>query len=157
MNLVITSGGTFLYAPLIQGGIAAFAINASTGALSNVVGPPFATANPPYSLAIGGGGQFLYSIGGILNPEIEGFSISAGSGALTTLAGSPFPAPSAMSSLVVDSSGKYLYATVQASTLAESQVFGFAIDSSSGNLSMVANSPFAAAPFPVNAVSLDIP
>ena len=156
VNLAITSDGNFLYSPLIPSGIAAFAVNRSTGALSNIAGSPFATTNQPFSLAIGGGGRFIYSIGGRSNNEIEAFTMDS-SGALTALAGSPFAMSSQLGSLTVDGSGKFLYATVWASTLSESAVLGFAIDSSTGNLTSLTGSPYNSAPFPVDSVILNIP
>lgn len=156
VNLIITNDGNFLYAPLIPTGIAAFAVNRSTGALSNVVGSPFATTNQPFSLAIGANAKFIYSIGGS-NNEIEAFTIDGNSGALTALPGSPFATPSQLSSLTVDNSGKFLYATVGPSTLSESAILGFAIDSSAGGLTPLAGSPYSSAPFPVDTITLNIP
>ena len=157
VNLVITSDGSFLYVPLIPSGIAAFAVNRSTGALSNIAGSPFATTNQPFSLAIGAGGKFIYSIGGSSNNAIEGFSIDGATGALTAVAGSPFAMPSQIGSLTVDASGKFLYATVWATTLSESAILGFAIDASTGSLTTLTSAPYNAPPFPVDTVSLDIP
>jgi 6-phosphogluconolactonase (cycloisomerase 2 family) len=157
VNLVITSDGKYLYAPLIPSGIAAFAVNRSTGALSNVAGSPFATTNQPFSLAIGAGGRFMYSIGGSSSNEIEAFTIDGSNGSLTALAGSPFAMPSQLGSLTVDGSGKFLYATVWASTLSESAILGFAIDPSTGSLTPLTGSPYSSAPFPVDAVTLNIP
>ncbi|HEX4544613.1 MAG TPA: beta-propeller fold lactonase family protein [Candidatus Acidoferrum sp.] len=157
VNLVITSGGNFLYAPLIPSGIAAFAVNGATGALSDIAGSPFATSNQPFSLAIGAGGKYIYSIGGSTNNVIEGFGVDASTGVLTPLAGSLFTMPSSLSSLAVDPSGKFLYVTVNATTLPDSAVLGFAIDSSTGSLTTLPTSPYAAPPFPVDTVSLNIP
>jgi 6-phosphogluconolactonase len=156
VNLLTTGNGNFLYAPLIPSGIAAFAVNNGTGALSSVAGSPFSTTNQPFSFAIGGGGQFLYSVGGSSYAAIEGFSIS-GSGALTPLPGLPLPTPSSLSSIAAAASGNFLYATVQTATLSNSMILGFAIDSSTGSLTPLTTSPYSAAPFPIDAVSLKIP
>jgi 6-phosphogluconolactonase len=157
VDLVMASGGKFLYAPLFSGGIAGFSVNSSTGALSVVPGSPFPTSNQPFALAVDSSGGFLYSIGGSSNNTIEGFSMDANTGALTAIMGSPFNAPSPLSSLAVDPSGKFLYATVQTATLPDSVIFGFAIDPSDGSLSALATSPYPAPPFPVDVVSLNIP
>lgn len=157
VNLTLTSDGKFLYAPLIPSGIAAFAVDPSTGALVDIAGSPFSTTNQPFSLAIGAGGKYIYSIGGSSNNTIEGFNIDAGTGALTPLPQSPFAMPTSLSSLAVDPSGNFLYATVNADMLAKSAIFGFAIDFSTGGLTALLNSPFPAPPFPVDAVSLKIP
>jgi 6-phosphogluconolactonase len=157
VNLILESNGSFLYAPLISGGIAAFAVNASSGGLSDVPGSPFPTSNQPFALATDSLGKFLYSIGGSSNHAIEGFSIDANTGALTAIAGSPFITPSSLSSLAVDPSGKFLYATVNSTTLPGSAILGFAIDGSSGSLSGLPTSPYSSPPFPVDVVSLNIP
>ena len=157
VNLILESNGSFLYAPLISGGIAAFTVNASTGALSDVPGSPFPTSNQPFALATDSLGKFLYSIGGSSNNAIEGFSIDANTGALTAIAGSPFITPSSLNSLAVDPSGKFLYATVNSTTLPGSAILGFAIDGSSGSLSGLPTSPYSSPPFPVDVVSLNIP
>ena len=156
VNLAMESSGKFVYAPLISGGIAGFAINSSTGELSDIPNSPFPTSGQPFALANDQLGRFLYSIGGNLNSSIEGFSIDASTGALTAM-GSPFSSPSSLNSLAVDASGHFLYATVQATTLADSKILGFAIDPSNGSLSTLATSPYPAPPFPVNMVSLNIP
>lgn len=78
-------------------------------------------------------------------------------GVLTTILGSLFITPSSLNSLSVDPSGNFLYATVNATTLPNSMILGFAINSSKGSLSALATSPYPAAPFPVNVVSLNIP
>lgn len=157
VNLIMGSTGKFLYAPLFSGGIAGFAINGSTGAFSEIPGSPFPTSSQPFALATDPLGKFLYSIGGNLNSSIEGFTIDANTGALTAITGSPFSTPSSLGSLAIDSSGKFLYATVWTTTLPDSMILGFAIDSSNGNLSALATSPYPAAPFPVDVVSLNIP
>jgi 6-phosphogluconolactonase len=155
-NLVIESNGKFLYAPLISGGIAGFAVNGSTGALANMSGSPFPTISQPTALATDRAGRFLYSVGFRLN-GIEGFSIDASTGALTSVTGSPFSTSSSLNSLAVDHSGKFLYASVNAMTLGGSVILGFAIDTSSGSLTALATSPYPAAPFPEDVVSLNIP
>jgi 6-phosphogluconolactonase (cycloisomerase 2 family) len=154
---VASSDGRFLYAPLIPSGIAAFAVDSATGALSDIAGSPFATTNQPFSLAIGASGKFIYSIAGGSNSTIEGFSIDSGTGGLTPLVVSPFAMPSSLSSLAVDSSGRFLYATANATTLSASMILGFAIDPSSGDLTALSTSPYPAVAFPIDAISLNIP
>jgi 6-phosphogluconolactonase len=158
-NLVMSSDGKFLYTALFSGGIAGFSVDSSTGALSVVPGSPFpTTSNEPFALAVDSSGGFLYSIGGSSNNAIDGFSMDANTGALTAMMESPFSAPSSpLGSLAVDPSGKFLYATVDAMTLSESMILGFAIDGSNGSLSALATSPYPAASFPVDVVSLNVP
>lgn len=142
VNLIVEGNGKFLYAPLFSGGIAGFTVNSSTGALSDIAGSPFPTSsNEPFALAADSSGSFLYSIGDNLNSTIDGYSIDATTGALTTIAGSLFGTPSSPSSFAVDPSGNFLYSTVRATTLADSKILGFSIDSSDGSLSPLATSP----------------
>ena len=157
VNIVMESSGKFLYAPLFSGGIAGFAVNSSTGILSDIPGSPFPTITPPFAVAADPLGRFFYSIGGNLNSSIEAFSLDASTGALTAITGSPFSTPASLDSLVVDPSGHFLYASVQATTLPDSKILGFAIDASGGSLTALATSPYPAPPFPVNLVSLNIP
>jgi len=145
------------YAPVTQGGIAAFSVNSSTGALANIAGSPFPTSNMPFTLAIAPSANFLYSIGGSSNNAIDAFSLDAQTGALTSVAGSPFPAPNPLNSLTVDASGGFLYATAQVDMQADSVFFGFSINPSDGSLTRLATSPYPAPAFPVDAVSLNIP
>lgn len=153
--LNMESNGKFLYAPLLSGGIAGFAIDSSTGALSDIPGSPFDTGNLPFTLASDPLGRFLYAIDNNLS-SVEGFNIDATTGALTSVMGSPFNFASPVNSLAVDPSGNFLYATVNATTLADSMILGFTIDGSSGSISALATSPFPAPPFPTNVVSLNV-
>jgi 6-phosphogluconolactonase len=115
------------------------------------------TTDQPYALAADSSGKFLYAIDSNLSDAIEGFSIDADTGGLTATMGSPFSTPSPPNSLALDPSGKFIYATVNATTLADSMILGFAIDASNGSLSALATSPYPAPPFPVNVVSLNVP
>jgi len=157
ISLTMDGTGRFLYAPLISGGIAGFAVNGSTGALSNLAGSPFVTSEQPFTLAADTSGKHLYAIDSVSSNAIEVFNIGAGSGALTAINGSLFTTASTLNSLALNPSGRFVYATVNARTLADSVLLGFAIDASDGSLSALATSPYAAAPFPVDVVSLNIP
>ncbi len=157
ISLTMDAFGRFLYEPLISGGIAGFGVNGSTGALSELAGSPFAANDQPFTLATDSSGKYLYAIDADSSNAIEGFSIEADSGSLTAMNGSPFSAAASLNSLALDSSGKFLYATVNATTLADSMILGFAIDASHGSLSALPTSPFQAPAFPVDAVSLNIP
>lgn len=153
--LTMESKGKFLYAPLLSGGIAGFSIDSSTGVLSDIPGSPFDSGNLPFTLASDPLGRFLYAIDTNLS-SVEGFNIDATTGALTSIMGSPFNFPSPVNSLAVDASGNFLYASVNATTLADSMILGFAIDGSSGSISALATSPYPAPPFPTNLVSLNV-
>ena len=119
----------------------------TTGALTPVVGSPFAAGGNPHSLAFGAGGKFLYSanVDGA-HSSISGFSVDSLSGALTALSGSPFPLP-VTNSIATDSTGAYLYVTTG------ENVVGYAIDADSGALTALPGFPVAAG---TNAYSVTI-
>ncbi len=109
-----------LYAPYnpsgpVPGTLAAYAIDAGTGALT-AVGSGAPTGNSPLQAVKTPNGQFVYTAN-YGDGTISAYAVNASSGALTALPGSPFsfsslPALSGQSLLgmVIDASGKYLYA-----------------------------------------------
>lgn len=101
----IVDSGSFVYTALYNtSGLAAFAINSKTGALTPVPGSPFPTgANPGY-LALAG--NFLYVVNEY-DGNVSGFAINPTTGALTAVPGSPVG--SGGSTVVTDVSGQYLY------------------------------------------------
>jgi 6-phosphogluconolactonase len=138
----------FLYATT-AGGVLAFTIDQSTGAL----GTPLAMAGPNQSTGIAATVTLghLY-VSDFLNDAVDGFSINSSTGALTAINGSPFPVggtpPGAGGLTMFVSGGSYLFATDQnAGTVA-----GFSFDSASGKLTPVPGSPFSAGNTPVQAV-----
>jgi len=71
--------------------IVGYAIDATTGALTELPGFPVASGVNAYSITIDPGNQFLYVANdGAAN--VTGFRLDASTGALTPMAGSPFPA-----------------------------------------------------------------
>jgi 6-phosphogluconolactonase len=148
----IEATGKFLYALLYGGGVAAFTIDNSTGALVSVPGSPFPTTYFLTSgLAIDPVGKFLYVTEA--DALTDGFTIDANSGALAAITGSPFATGLAASSLVTDSSGQFLYFPDESN----STVIGYKIDPSTGSLLTLAGSPFPAAPSPLQIINLTIP
>jgi 6-phosphogluconolactonase len=149
---VVDPTGNFLYVSDSvdpQGGIYAFGINPSTGVLTPIQGSPFPTLPDaePEGLVTDPTGKFLYA-SLFAEDGIAAFTIDGASGALASVAGSPFstgaesgPA-SHLWSITMDLSGKRLYAL--SSTASGSVVSAFTIDSTSGALTPVNGSPFAA-------------
>src|SRR5882672_1221066 len=100
--------------------------------------PPTPVGTGPVSLGINSGGQFLF----VLNQtsgSISVFSIDAARGILTEIVGSPFPTAANPQSLAVSPATAVLY--VGNGALGNISAFTIA---SSGALSPVAGSPFAA-------------
>ena len=96
-------------------GLAAYAIDATTGALSAVAGSPFDVTLNPRSLAFDPTGRYLYA-GHVLvrtpaESEMRGYSVNASSGALSAIPNSVLQTGLFPSSLAIDGSGKYVYAT----------------------------------------------
>ena len=130
LSVVVDPSGRFAY--VAGSGISVYTIDATTGALTEIPGSPFATANGFFSIAIEPTGRFAY----VANTAgVSAFAINASSGALSEISGSPFG--SGVASITVDSSGKFVYALV------ESGIAGFAIDPSTGALTEIAGSPLA--------------
>ena len=123
--------------------VSGFVINTSNGTLSTVTGSPFGL--PGRLLAIAGdpSGKFVYVATN--DGSLSAFTVDSLGGMLTPVPGSPYTVSisgsgyeSAGALLAIDPSGKYLYAA------GGSQLYGFAIDSSSGALSPIVGSPFTA-------------
>ncbi len=135
------SGGTtltfYLYASNSSdpnGSISAFAVH-TDGTVTPVPGSPFATVadgQPEGLFSTGGRVYAALSHAG----EVAAFSI-ASDGSLQPIAGSPYPAEAGASSLT--QVGQYLYSENTGN------MSGYSIDSSSGALTALTASPFAAA------------
>jgi 6-phosphogluconolactonase len=108
--------------------ISVFAITAGTGALTTVVGSPFAAGGNPHGLVLTPftpwdyGAVFLYTANfDGKSSTISGFSVDPDTGALTALSGSPFALP-VSNYIGTDLTGAYLCVTTGAS------VVGYGID-----------------------------
>jgi 6-phosphogluconolactonase (cycloisomerase 2 family) len=151
--------GKFLYVSNLNdpaGGISAFTIDFNTGALTPIPGSPFPTGAAgsypgPSVLVVGGsadGGNLLYvALTGTstVNSKIAGFSIDANTGSLTALPGSPFATgngPESLALVPVTAVGgqEFLYAA----NGQDNTISAFVVDGSSGNLTPVSGSPYAA-------------
>ena len=114
IGLTMHPNGKFLYAALAGQGvpnnqIVAESIDATTGALSPVIGSPFATGSQPSWVAINPAGTFLYSAN-VGDNTISAFSVNASSGRIRQVSGSPYFAGRGPFFLVINSSGAVLFA-----------------------------------------------
>jgi 6-phosphogluconolactonase len=150
-GIVVDPKGKFLYAADSNNStISAFSINATTGVLTAVAGAPFALSDVPKFMAIERSGKFMY-VSAPENDNVLVLSIDSTTGALTALAGSPVasggPNPGG---IAVSPDGKYLFVAnagdIDVPTLGNVSVFS--VNASSGALTAVSGSPFAAAPNP---------
>jgi 6-phosphogluconolactonase len=137
----------FLYATSTNH-VLAFTIDQSSGALS----APLVAAGPNDSIGMVASMNGQLYVSDFLNDVVDGYSINSSSGALTAILSSPFslggtPPGAGGLSVFVDSD-TFLYATdVNAGTVA-----GFLYNPSSGMLTPVPGSPFAAGNSPMQAV-----
>jgi len=155
---IVDPSGKFLFVSNLndqQGTISAYTIDSTSGALTQVPGSPFATQPNypgPNSLAIGGGGKFLYvGMSGTANANhvVSAFSINSTTGALMQLASSPFAAGNDPLRITSDPAGKFLFTV----NFLDNTVSAFSIEVN-GNLTPVAGSPFAVLNLP-DALAVD--
>lgn len=138
---VISPNNQFLYAANVSSGtISTYRINSVTGALSAVGTAISSGAASPNGLFFHPSGNFLYVTNQGGN-SVSGFSV-ANDGTLTAILGSPFASggPSTLNGIVVHPSGKFLYV---ASMGGAGGVLGYAVDDTSGALTVLAGSPFS--------------
>ena len=128
----------------------AFTIDQTSGALTEVSGSPFSTgftigsSFPDIAVDSQSAHLYLASAG---DAKVAGFAINATTGALATLAGSPYAAGTNAGGIPAFSpDGKYLYVVDQNSS--GGSVSGYSIDPTSGVLTALAGSPFAAGSTP---------
>ena len=131
------TGPQFAYvANIFDNTISAYSINASTGALTQITGSPFAAGSNPASVAVSPSGAFVYvaNQGG----GVSAYSINASTGALTQTSGSPFAAGSASISVTVSPNGAFVY-------VAEGTggVLAYSVNATTGALTPITGSPFA--------------
>jgi 6-phosphogluconolactonase (cycloisomerase 2 family) len=142
-------GGAYLYATDINAGtVAGFMFDSVTGKLTTVSGSPFPAGNTPVrAVQAGFQGKFLYVSN--LNDSAGGISaltIDQSTGALSPIPGSPFPtgAPGSFPgpSALVTFSDSFLYVALAGTANANNKIAAFAINPTSGGLTLVPGSPF---------------
>jgi 6-phosphogluconolactonase len=123
--------------------VSAYAINTSSGALTQVSGSPFATGSGPYWIAVDPTGKFAY-VADYDSNDVSAYAINTSSGALKPVKGSPFKAGSEPQGVAIDPGGKFAYVANYGS----GDISGYAINASSGILMKVQGSPFKTVPGP---------
>lgn len=132
--LTLDPHGNFVYVTnTASDNLSVFAVG-NNGTLTAVSGSPFATGDFTQGVAVSPSGEFVYVTEGF---QVLGFAVGLG-GTLMPLPTSPFPAPAFMVSLTFDRSGHNVYGANVAGVAAYRQ------DPITGNLTVVAGSPFAA-------------
>ena len=139
----ITSAGKFAYvANNGDGTISSYTIDPSTGKLT-AIGSPVADGTGPAAVSLAPNGKFAFSASNN-GKMIYAFTIDQTSGQLTPVAGSPFSTGFATGStfpdIAVDAQSAHLYLA----SAGDNQVAGFAINSTTGALTALPRSPYAA-------------
>lgn len=135
-DVAATASRPFVYFVTYAEGIRGFAIDPTSGSLSDVSGSPFSDPFGPFgfTLAADPAGRFLY-VGH--NPSGELSIYAIGSDGSLTLQGSPLPIPPpTRGSVVVDPQGRFVFVA------GGSEILVYAIDPGTGALDPVPGSPF---------------
>jgi 6-phosphogluconolactonase (cycloisomerase 2 family) len=153
--MTVDASGKFLYVGQVfaSNGVAAFAINQTTGALTPIPGSPFTTlgvAQIRASLT----GEFLLGVAQIqdagasaTDTHIHVFSLNATTGVPTEVSGSPFATTSAPFDLAISPNGKFVYTVgTNTTTATTGSIEGFQMDLASGALTKLSGSPFSSLP-----------
>lgn len=136
--------GKFAYTADNAGGkIYAYTIDQTSGALTPVSGSPYADGTAPAAVSLAPNGKFAFSASDS-GTEVHAFTIDQTSGALAEVSGSPFSTGftvgSSFPDIAVDSQSAHLYLA----SAGDAKVAGFAIDATTGALTALAGSPYAA-------------
>lgn len=141
------AGGRFLYVGMAgtanaNNVVTGFAVDSATGALTQIVGSPFAAGKDPGHIASDPTGKFLFSANS-QDDTVSAFTIDGTSGALTPIAGSLFSTGGGPVSVAVDPAGAFLYLGMQPSPVGSQGLSVFSVNGSSGALTPLTGSPFA--------------
>ncbi len=149
LSIAIYPTGNYAYVANETGhSISLYSINTGTGTLAALSGSPLATGSSPESLVIDPAGRFLFAANVTAANEITSYAITPANGALTvasTVGAGTFPL-----NVVIDPSGRFAYVANQNSN----DISVYTVNSTTGALTPVAGSPFAAGENP-RAVALD--
>src|ERR1700719_189312 len=141
LEMHVDPTGKFLYASdFDMGAVRVYSINSSTGALIEVAGSPFMSAQATGNggpLAASPDGKFLFYSNAIGN--IAPFTVSSD---VLTAAGGVANVPGQPSQMVVDPTAKFLYVANHADNMG-GQFSVFTIDSTTGALTEIPGSPFS--------------
>lgn len=119
--------------------ISAYAINASSGALTPVAGSPFAVTGAVAltQALVDPTGSYLYAVD-MLGNQLFAAQINQSTGALVPVSGSPFPTGKMPVSLAFDYSGSYLYVA----NYTDNTLSAYLVSIATGALTQVSGSPF---------------
>ena len=137
--------------------ISAFQLNATTGALTAVVGSPFDERLDPFAMAVDPAGKFLF-VANHSTSDVSVFLINATTGALTEAQNSPFSSGKGIKPnvLTTDPGGKFLYVanTLDSNITSQGEVDTYAINPVTGVLTPSTAQPNGIVQIPVNPIGL---
>ncbi len=158
VSVVCTTNAQYAYVGNSRSNnISVYSINATTGALTQVPGSPFAMDPGAFSfppgpqsgtgaITVNAAGTYAYFANSSSN-NVSAYNIDAATGALTFVTGSPFAAVGSFpESVAVNPAGTYAYAPNTGSN----NVSVYSIDATTGALTAVVGSPFGAGSSPVS-------
>ena len=140
MAATVSATASFLFVALgNSNSVAAFAIDANTGALMPVAGSPFATGNAPFDVTATSTAVYVTNN---LDGTISAFTWDRNTGVLTAISGSPFSA--AWAGGLTSLGGQYLYVTSVNNVFPPfvNSILGYSIGSS-GVLSPLPGFPYS--------------
>lgn len=131
-----------------SGNVSAYLINATTGALSPVPGSPFAAGSSPSSFTVNPTGTFAY-VPNFQSKNVSVFRINATNGALISVPGSPFATGEEENPffVTINPAGTFAYVVEgypSAKGNGGGDVLAYRINATTGALTLVPGSPFAA-------------
>jgi len=132
------------------GNISAFNIDPNTGALTPILGSPFASTsgNGPAAIAVDPTGRFVYAVTPGSSASIWCFAITPTNGELVEVSGSPFSLAAGVQFALFDPSGNFLYI----GSVSGKGIEGYTYNPSTGEPKIITGSPFSTATTPWNMV-----
>jgi len=148
MAITVDRSGKYVYVAHDGGAVAAFSLDATTGALAvidadeSIAGVQAAVAGTGANdLVFNKAGTVLY-VANTTDQTISAFRLNAATGALAPVSGSPFATGVALSKLAADPAGKYLY-TIDTP---DNRITTFVIDAGTGALTKASRAVARQAP-----------
>jgi len=136
--------GKFAYTASYSGSeIYAFTISATTGGLTAVTGSPYPDGTSPAAVSLAPNGLFAFSASND-GKDIHAFTINQTTGALTEVSGSPYATGFATGTAYPDIAVSPNSGALYLASSGDAEVAGFAINQTTGQLTALAGSPYAA-------------
>jgi 6-phosphogluconolactonase (cycloisomerase 2 family) len=126
------------------GNISGFNIDSTTGALTDILGSPFPSANGvqgPTAIAVDPNNAFVYAVSDGSSDSIRCFSITPDNGQLVEVSGSPFSIATGGLFALFDPYGDYFYVGSQTSK----GIDGYSYNISTGAPKALTGSPYSTA------------